>query len=167
MTIYVMSNARITTNFSSRRKLSNYHEYNGSGFTFIELVLVVAIIGVLVGVSIPNLKVKYYDIMLHNSSRQMQAFMNYLSQRSVAQGEAICLAIDKEKNEYSARLKAQENSFKTQHLPRHIAIESDKEEICFYPDGKITGVDIKLSIAAGMSISLTTKGVLGGVKMRE
>ena len=139
----------------------------GLGFTFIELVLVVAIIGVLIGVSIPNLKVKNYDIQLHTGSRRMQAFMNYLSHRSIAQGEAICLTIDKERNEYSAGIKAQENSFKTQHLPRYIAIESDKDKICFYPDGKITEVDIKLSIAAGAGIFLTTKGVLGGVKIRE
>lgn len=136
-----------------------------SAFTFIEILLVVIIIGALISISLPNLKKTFDSLELNSFSRQLQAFINYLHQRSIIEGEVIYLNIDTQKKEYWAKIKGAQTRLKTYPIPPRIRIETNQQEVLFYPDGQIDKVTIKLISPDNQNIILTTKGVFGGVKL--
>lgn len=135
------------------------------GFTFIEIILVVIISGVLAGISIPQFRKYFSNMELKSSSSELQAVMNYLRQRSISEGDILCLNIDGGKKEYWIQIKGEEKRLKTSSLPRGITIDTEKKEIFFYPNGSIDKVTIKLANDYNQSVVLTTKGVFGGVKI--
>ena len=139
---------------------------NNRSFTFIELLLVVVLIGVAAGVSIPYFRKTFSDLKLQSFAGDLQTFMNYLRERSIVDGQIIILAIDSEKKEYWAQAKDAQDRLKTYRIPPEISIESSQKEVFFYPDGTIDKVTIKLLNHNERAISLTTEGVFGGVKLQ-
>lgn len=141
------------------------------GFTFIELFLVVLIIGVFIGVSLPNLKKSYDSWQLTDFSRQTQSLFGYLRQRSIVEREIISLKIDSDKKEYRAQFQpeaAEEpRPVKTLRIPDSLKVTSSAEEILFYPNGEITTVTLTLSDINNQQASLTTEGVFGGIKLQK
>lgn len=142
------------------------------GLTFIEVLLVIIIIGVLIGVAVPNLKKAFNDFQLESASRQLQAFMNYLSQRAIVEGKIIYFNIDNDKKEYWAQVKDIEARLKTYSIPKGVNIEAlgedevESRRILFKPDGEIDKVTVKLTNTDNREISLTTEGVFGKVKIK-
>lgn len=135
-------------------------------FTFIEVLFVIIIIAVLVGVSLPNMRRTFNNLQLNSFSRQLQAFMVYLRERSIVEGKIIYLNIDNQKRQYWAQIKDNESRLRTFSLPVEITIETEKEQILFYPDGSIEQITLKIFNLDGQSITLTTKGIFGGVKLQ-
>jgi Tfp pilus assembly protein FimT len=137
------------------------------GVTLIELFLVIIIIGVLVGISLPSLKATFNNLRLDSFSRELQSLMNYLHERSIVEKKVIYLNIDNNKKEIWAEIKGEQaqTRLKTLGFGDDIKIETDSEEIIFYPDGEITKATIEVRNHYNQKISLTTKGVFGGVKI--
>lgn len=135
--------------------------------TFIELILVIVIIGILIGVSLPRFRNTFNDLQLNGFSRELQASMNYLRQRSIVEGKIIYLNIENDNREYWAKIKDQDYRLKTYKIPAQIRIEAEQEQIIFYPDGNIDKVTINLFGFDNQSITLTTRGVFGGVKIQS
>ena len=136
-------------------------------FTFIELLFIVIIIAVLVAVSFPNLRKSFNNIELNSFSREFEAVINYLKQRSIVDITMIHLNIDNEKKEYYAVKAESSERFKTYRIPDGIRIEMEgNEKIAFYPDGSIEKVTIRLINSDNQEVVLTTKGVYGGVKVQ-
>jgi len=133
-------------------------------FTFLEILFVIIIIGILAGVSFPALRRTYVDLQLDDCSRQLQAFMNYLDGRAVAEGTIIYLTIDPEGKAYWAQAKDSGSRIRSYSIPSSIAVETDQQQMIFYPDGSIDPCTIKLISSEGRAITLTTKGVFAGVK---
>lgn len=138
---------------------------SATAFTFIELLIVIIIIGILTGVSWPQFKKAFNTLQLNSFSQTLQSAMNYLHNRSVVEGKIIYSYIDNEKKEYWAQEKDSPNRLKTYPLPPGITIETDKQEVFFYPDGQIDKVTIELINPDNQKVVLTTKGVFGGVKL--
>lgn len=140
-----------------------------TGYTFIEVFIVIIIIGILVGISLPNLKRSFNELQINSFTRQLQGFMNYLHERSIVEGKIIYLDIDKENKEYWAKIKEAEGRLKTYPIPQGIDIElnkkvdSENKEIIFYPDGTIDKVTVRIS-NRDKQIILTTEGSFGKVK---
>jgi prepilin-type N-terminal cleavage/methylation domain-containing protein len=135
------------------------------GYTFIELICVVIIVGVLAGVSMPVIKNVFLVAQLESSAQELRSFMGYVRERSLLERVIIRIHIPLDKAEYWAVVDGATRRLKTFRVPAGIHIESDKEEICFYPDGRIDKADISLTVSSGKNILLTTRGVLGGVKV--
>lgn len=136
-----------------------------AGFTFIELFLVIIIIGALTAATLPGLKKTFDNLQLNNFSRQLQVFMNYLHERAVVQSDIICLNVDNEQKEAWAQVQGRQGRLKTLPLPERLNIETESRQILFYPDGSIDKVTIGVVSPDKQKITLTTKGVLGGVKL--
>jgi len=135
------------------------------GLTFIEILLVIIILGILIETALPRFKKSFRSLQLNNFSKELQLFMNYIFQSSIAQGRVITLNIDKEKKEYRAEVKGSAEKLKTFPIPEGIELETEKKEILFYPDGTSDKVTIKITNADSQSVTLTTKGVFGGAKI--
>ncbi|MFA6349345.1 MAG: hypothetical protein WCY12_00255 [Candidatus Omnitrophota bacterium] len=140
--------------------------------TFVELFIVIIIIGILAGLSMPNLRRSFDSAQAEGFSRQLQSYMNYLRDKSVVDQKVIYLSVDTDKHQYSAWVEGATASYKTFSTPKDINIEIlkksniDNPEIYFYPDGRIDKMDLTLSSASG-DIVLTTEGVFGKVKINQ
>ena len=139
------------------------------GLTFIEILFVIIIIGILTGISLPQFRKTFNTLQLNSFSREFQAFMNYLCQRSIVEGKIIYLNIDIDngKREYWAQVKGEINRLKTYKVPDQMKIETQQKQIMFYPDGSIDKTTIKLINPDNRYVNLTTKGVFGGVKLQS
>lgn len=134
-------------------------------FTFVELLLVIALLAVIAGLSIPNFSRTLDHLALDNSSRALQTVIQYLRYRSISEEKIIYLNINPEKKEYYAQFAGDQARIKTGYIPGGIKIGSDSEQIAFYPDGQIGEITISLSGRDNQRILLTTKGVLGDIKV--
>ena len=134
-------------------------------FTFIELIFVILIVGVLIGISVPNLKQFSGSLQIEGFSSQLQGFINYLRERSIVERKNIYLYVGEK--EYEAKIEGETQSLKTYAIPKDIKVEIEKEsqQVSFYPDGSIEPVRIKLSNRNNQKITLTTEGVFGGAKI--
>lgn len=137
-----------------------------NGFTLVELLFVIIIVGILIGVSLPNFRKTFNNLQLNSLSPQLQSFMNYLCQHSIVEEEIIYLNIDNDKKEYWAIKKNGQTRLRTYKVPKEIEISTSQKQIAFYPDGNIDKVEIKLAGPDKQSVILTTKGVYGGVKLK-
>jgi len=135
--------------------------------TFIELLLVIVIIGILIGISVPRFRKTFNHLQLNSSSRELQASMNYLRQRSIVEGKPIYLNIDSDTGEYWAEVKDVKNRLRTYRVPIEIRIEAEQKQIIFYPDGSIDKVTISLIGSDNQNVTLTTKGVFSGIKLQS
>ena len=143
--------------------------------TFIEIFLVVLILGIMMAFAIPSLKKTYNNLQLNSAARDLQTFMNYLNERSIVEGKVIYLNIDNEKKEYWAESINETTgvmeTLKTYSFDRAISAElskkivTDESRVLFYPDGQIDKVTIKLTDPDEQSISLTTEGTFGKTKI--
>ncbi|MCX5715093.1 MAG: hypothetical protein NT033_09940 [Candidatus Omnitrophica bacterium] len=130
--------------------------------TFLELLFVIVIIGILSSVAIGGFRKAFGRFQLENSAGELASLMNFLSQRAIVERRAIYLNIDSRANSCQALEKVY-------NLPRGLSISSDIEgnRIVFYPDGSIDDSTVTLRQDSGEAVNLTTRGVLGGVKIQS
>ena len=133
--------------------------------TFIELILVIGIIVILAGISIPLFRGTFSNLELDAFARELQGTMNFLRQRAIVEGRVILFNIDTDRQEYWAQIQDESARLKTYRIPAEIRLECENKEIAFYPDGDIDKVDMKITHQNNRSFILTTKGVFGGVKI--
>jgi prepilin-type N-terminal cleavage/methylation domain-containing protein len=134
-------------------------------FTLIEFLLVIIISGILITAALPQLRRSFDNFRLTNFASELQVFMTFLRERAIVEGKIIYLNIDHENNKLLAQIKEAKEALKTLTLPRGLFLESEKKQILFYPDGRIDSVTVAAVNCDGQKITLTTKGVFGGVKI--
>ncbi len=140
---------------------------SGRGFTFVELFLVLLIIGIFVVISLPQFRQYYDELRFTSFSRELQDFMNYLHQRSIVERKVIAFHIDKSAKRYYGEYQGER--IKSGNIPDNVKIDLDiqGQDVYFYPNGDIDPVSIKLAGPDDKLIILTSKGVFGGVKIRN
>jgi len=143
-----------------------YRTDRPKGFTFIELLFVIAIIAVIVGVAQPQLKAAFIRIRFNDFCAKLQSLMNYTHGRSVVEQELLCLVIDKKNGRYWTENIDLQKKDKIYSIPEGIDLETDSERVFFYPSADIDKVTIKIKAQGQKDTLLTTKGVFGGVRIQ-
>ncbi|MCM8780833.1 MAG: hypothetical protein NC908_02785 [Candidatus Omnitrophica bacterium] len=141
--------------------------------TFIELLLVTFIIGIIAAVSIPAFRKTFNNLELKSFSGQLQSFIRYLQQRSLAEAKIIYLRIDNETKRCWAEMKdGQVNVLKSYSIPKGIEVkiiieDTSTQRIVFYPDGQLDSATIKLTNPEKREIILNIQGAIGKVKVQQ
>lgn len=142
--------------------------------TFIELLIVIVIIGILTGVSIPQFRKTFSHLELESFVKDIYYLSRYLQGSAVSQGKIYCLNIDKEPEGFHATYKKEsdflnaEGRFgKLYKFPDGISVSVDPPDInniYFYPDGSIDKIKITFKNRYE-EICLVIKGTIGEIQI--
>lgn len=155
------------------RKLPNLK--NNSGFTLLELTIVVIIVAILGALSLPIFKNSLFNIQLSNTAHNLSHLMRYAQERSIVERinyqlnfdpQLISFWLTKEPNPLmgGAYSRLSGKIGKITILPQGIKIETEKYLVNFYPDGKIDKTLIYISDDKGRYFTITTQEQTGYVQ---
>jgi len=143
-------------------------------FTFLEILIVIIILGVIMGFSIPRFQGTFNNLQLKMAAHDLSQFFRY------AQGEAIRdermhkIVIDNHSYWLMAEKEDEDNEFerisgrwgKANVINHNIEVVAQDKEIFFYPEGMIDRVEISLK-RGEESYTLSTKERQGYVEVLE
>jgi prepilin-type N-terminal cleavage/methylation domain-containing protein len=116
------------------------------GITLIELIVVVAIIGLVVGLSFPAISAGLDSVRMVSATDSVAAFLNAAVNRAQRRQEAVEVIIDYRENQLSAY--SNDPTFVRElKLPDGILLESETQEprrIILLPGGAVPGIAIQL-----------------------
>lgn len=145
-------------------------------FTFIELLIIIAIIGILAVLAVPQLAKTFDNFELENFTKDIFYLCRYLQGSAVTKGKMHYLAIDRENLEFKAfykdggELKAAEGRYgKAYKAPEDTAISTDPPDnsgVYFYPDGSSDPLAITLENRHKKKLSILIKGASGAIQIR-
>lgn len=127
------------------------------GFTFIEMMIVIVILGIIVGISAPRMKARFASAQVEDYSYRLKTMLNYAWQRSLADRQNIRIHIDASKKKYWLAVEQKDGeSVKYKIIPgRFGRVFSFPEEITivtekpYYEFTGIRGHDIVKIILSG------------------
>jgi len=127
------------------------------GFTLIEIILVMVLLGIVAGLSFPNLSQRFYQIQLHQQSDQLAAMMRYAQSRAIIDGKNCRIAFSPDQSGYwleQERASSEEDVVSYQRLSgrlskgnvftKEVSVEKETEEVMFNPDGQMDRIEITL-----------------------
>lgn len=119
-----------------------------NGFTLLELVIVVTIIGLLLLSAMPSFKSTYRNLEIFTASKKMASLITYAKQKAILerikyrlnfdyQGRKYWLTLEKDPINYPNDYVEIKNRFGEKIcLPEKVVIEDQIEIITFFPNGK-------------------------------
>ena len=87
------------------------------GFTLIELMVVIALIGILSAMIIPEMKGTYGDALLRSTGRDLVSVFNLASSRAIALGQAHRVRLDPSSGRYFVERRLREGGSRSEFLP--------------------------------------------------
>jgi len=144
-----------------------------TGFTFIELLVVVILLGVVSALAVPNFRNTYYNFLFSEASHNLTYLMRYAQAGAVAERTNHRLNFDPEYRKYwLTKESQQEGDFvslkgrfgKVFDIDQSITLESNGAIINFYPDGRIEKAKIYLTNKDNKFYTISTEDQAGYVQ---
>ena len=133
-----------------------HHQRAQAGFTLLELLIVILIMAVVVGFSVPRFSRTFSYLQLQVFAYDVAKLLTYASKRAVARGEMLRIHFDVEGGRYWLA-HAQEASpegeseriagkfGRISSVPEAISLDPSAREVAFYPDGRAVGTSIEVA----------------------
>lgn len=147
-----------------------------SSFTLIEALIVIVIISILVGVSLPRFRGTFEGLRFQNFCQDLASRMRYLGERASVEQVFYRIVIDSENHliEISFKANPLKGSFASCEgrlcrgipIPGGVELETETSRILFLPDGSIVGDDITVRDARS-SVTIEINNALGTVTLKE
>lgn len=139
---------------------------NKKGFTIVEIILVVALLGVLSTISIPIYKktMAYYE--LHTAARMISTDIRLAQQRAITEGKNYLVLFDTVNNKYL--IKSNSSDAELRQLPERIAIDYTSfadNTLTFSPSGAPTAGHVGISDVYGNNLYIIVAVATGRVRI--
>ncbi|MBM7623784.1 prepilin-type N-terminal cleavage/methylation domain-containing protein [Sporohalobacter salinus] len=125
---------------------------SNKGFTLIEILIAVVLIGVVVGITLPNFAGLMKTIDFKTTSRKVINLFNKLSVKAITDGQKQEVKI--EKNQLIYRSPSGRKQVFGKEI-REIKLSKGRTPICFYPNGSSSGANLLLVTNEGQKIEVT------------
>ncbi|MDD5195853.1 MAG: prepilin-type N-terminal cleavage/methylation domain-containing protein [Candidatus Omnitrophica bacterium] len=153
---------------------------NNPSFTFIELLVVIVIAGILIAIAVPNFRKTFDNFELDNFVKELYYRCRYLKEMAVNQGKIYCLKIIRDANQvqFQPMYKNTQGTWvspgtrlgKPYIMPRALSIGSMEpgriDGIYFYPDGSVDPVAISFQNKFKNKLTLIIKGAAGDIQIK-
>ncbi len=136
------------------------------GFTLLELLVTLAIVGLLLAVSVPGTQSFYQSMQYRHALREVLGTLSDARRKALDSGRAQDVAFDTSRGTV-------EFDGETEQLPEgfELGVTSASEVnrqgvgvIRFYPEGGSTGGDIDISAPSGRGVRISVDWLMGSVK---
>jgi len=145
------------------------------GFSFVELLIVAIILGVIAGLSVPKFSKTYSNLLLVDTSRNLAYLMRYAQARAIAERINYRLNFNQERNKYwltKGFVSENQDDFerlqgtfgKIFNIPNNLVVICESKFINFYPDGKMDKTNIYLSNNNEKFYTISTEAQSGYVR---
>ena len=146
------------------------------GLTFIELILVISILGILTAISTPLFRHTFDNLQVSNLCRDISKLSKYAQERAIMEQIIHRIDFDVNNNEYWVSVAKDplnpekfirlNNKFgRMRRFSPNIVLECAKPYAVFYPDGRADELTIYVAGADGEVYTLTNKKTTGYVKV--
>jgi prepilin-type N-terminal cleavage/methylation domain-containing protein len=155
-----------------------HHQRAQAGFTLLELLIVILIMAVVVGFSVPRFSRTFSYLQLQVFAYDVAKLLTYASKRAVARGEMLSIHFDVEGGRYWLA-HAQEASpegeservagkfGRISSVPEAISLDPSAREVTFYPDGRADRFEMFIFNNRQDGYRLVTNVWTGRVKLLE
>ncbi len=166
-------------NFKCSSRLSSFFNSQSSGFTLIELVIVLFIIGIAIGLSTIVTRYGGGFVELNTFAKELSATLRYARSHSVAEKKIYSFILWEDKRAYGlyVDLPADENEFEElqpliyKDIPESLAIilKDNKEDIKidFFPQGNSGGGIIEVRNQKGKTLFIKVNKITGRVEVKK
>ena len=155
-----------------------HRERPQAGFTLLELLIVVLILAVVVGVSVPRFSRTFRHLQLQLFAADVAKLLTYASKRAVARGEMLRIHFDVEGRRYwlaqaqeaspKAKFKRVAGKFgRISSVPEAISLHPSAREVTFYPDGRADPFEMFIFDESREGYRLVADAWTGRVKLLE
>lgn len=151
-----------------------------SGFTLIEVILVVIVLSVIAAVTIPNFSTSYRHFQLKSAAEQLMYVMRYAQSRAVSKNIMVRLEFDDNNSKYWLTEQDEELSGneivykrvsgrlgKRYSLTNKESLEVDKQVLNFYPSGQIEKTRLILCNDHDRCYTISTKEQRGHINIYD
>ncbi len=147
-----------------------------AGFTFIELLIVITIIGILISLSIPAFRKTVDNFELDNFTKDIYYLSHYLQSAAISEGKIYSLNIIPDKGELWAAFKGADDFERLKgrfgrvyKIPENSTLSItpvEKMAFYFYPDGNIDKAELTFANKYGKKTSLIIQGQGSAIKIQ-
>ncbi len=142
----------------------NYFLRN-SGFTYIELLVVITILGIFTALLLPRISGRLSEESLDSVVRDFMSVTRYAGSRARSQGNPVKLVINSIEKSYWLEYEQQNEKHLFKQLPYQISIKSSFPNVVFYPDGSLDPAEITFEDSNKNSRKVTSKDFFGDFRL--
>lgn len=143
-----------------------------TGFTLLELLIVIILISSIIALSIPTIAKTAKNFYFRTKAKQIEALFNYLQKKAVMEERSYKCVFDFSGNSYTVLaenkqskdvqfFKKEESFYNCAQPSKEIFLKADgvnneTEEVVFLPDGSITAIELQLTDNKKQTAKITT-----------